>query len=167
MDNSIRKPAFQPETPQSGWWKSPASLATDPVFLRVEEKYRLASVGLYSAAIGWALTHNAEDGWVPAAAIVCGQVCAAPREELEAVAKALLAAGIWCEAVVGGIEGFVVAGAEKAVRERYARQISASNAGKASQQKQEPANTYNKWPKKPQRIDPDRPVDWSQVSDEL
>lgn len=167
MENELRQPALQPATPQSGWWKSPASLATDPVFLRVTEKYRLAAVGLHTAAIGWALTHNAEDGWVPVAAVVCGQVCAAPREELENVAKAIVTAGIWCEAVVNGIEGFVVAGAEKAVRERYARQVSASNAGRASQTQHGSSTANNRWPKRQQKIDPDRQVDWSQVSEEL
>lgn len=161
------KPLHQPETPQSGWWKSPASLATDPVFLRVKDQYRLASVGLYTASVGWSLTHNAKEGWIPSAAVYCGQLCAAPRQELEEVAAALVAAGLWCEATVDGIDGFVVAGAEKAVQERFARQLSASNAGKASQQSGQPRSTGSRWPQRPPKPDANSSVDWSQISGEL
>lgn len=164
MDRQMPKPQYQPETPQSGWWKSPASLATDPVFLRVEDQYRLAAVGLYTASIGWSLTHNAQDGWLPAAAVYCGQVCAAPRQELENVSAALVVAGLWCEASLDGIDGFVVAGAEKAVQERYARQVSASNAGKASHGAKSPAP---RWPQRPEKPDANRAVDWSKETGEL
>lgn len=164
MDRQLPKPQYQPETPMSGWWKSPASLATDPVFLRVEDQYRLAAVGLYTASVGWSLTHNAEGGWIPSAAVYCGQVCAAPRKELEEVASALVSAGIWCEASLDGIDGFVVAGAEKAVQERYARQVSASNAGKASQGAKSPSP---RWPQRPERPDANKSVDWSKETGEL
>lgn len=168
MDRNLPQPQYQPATPLSGWWKSPASLATDPVFLRVKDEHRLAAVGLYTAAVGWTLTHDASEGWVPAAALLCGQVCAAPREQLEAVTKALVEAGIFVECELDAMNGFIVAGAAKAISERFARQSNASAAGKASAEAQANVrSTPSKYPPRPPRIDPDKPVDWSKVSDEL
>jgi hypothetical protein len=165
MDIPLPTPPHAPSTPQSGWWKSPASLATDPVFLRVSDEHRLAAVGLYTAALGWTLTHNSEEGWVPAAALFHGQVCAAPADQLRTVANELVDAGIFSAGVLGDMDGFVVAGADKAIRERFARQLSASAAGKASAEAQASARpTAQKYPTK---IDANKPVDWSKETGEL
>ena len=169
MDRNLPQPQYSPATPSSGWWKSPASLATDPVFLRVSDAHRLAAVGLYTAAVGWTLTHDASEGWVPAAALLYGQVCAAPREQLEAVTAELVKAGIFVECEMDAMKGFIVAGAAKAIRERFARQLSASTAGKASADAQASTRTApaSKFPPRPAKIDPDKSVDWSKVSEEL
>lgn len=169
MDRKLPQPQYQPATPPSGWWKSPASLATDPVFLRVPDEHRLAAVGLYTAAVGWTLTHDAGEGWVPAAALLYGQVCAAPSEQLRVVAESLVTAGIFVEVELDGMAGYIVAGAAKAISERFARQQSASAAGKASAEAQASGRTPtpSKYPGRPPRIDPDKPVDWSKVGETL
>ena len=168
MDEQLPIPPNAPSAPPSGWWKSPASLATDPVFLRVSDEHRLAAVGLYTAAVGWTLTHESAEGWLPTAALYYGQVCAAPSEQLRAVAAELVKAGIFAEAVHGGMEGFTIAGAAKAIKERFARQVSASNAGKASAEAQAngrppaPQNYVRPWKSY------DLPkVDWSKETGEL
>lgn len=166
MDLPIPVPRYAPATPQSGWWKSPASLATDPVFLRVSDEHRLAAVGLYSAAVGWTLTHDSSEGWVPAAALIYGQVCAAPAEQLRVVATELVDAGIFAAAVMHDMDGYIVAGADKAIKERFARQASASTAGKASAEAQ--ASTRTIAPSRSNgKIDANNPVDWSKVTGEL
>ena len=171
MEEQIAARGFAPSSPQSGWWKAPASLATDPVFLRVEDEYRIASVGLYVAAVSWAVLHNSEEGWVPNAALTCGQVLAAHHKQLVETVQALAKAGIFSEHVNLGIEGYFVAGAEKAVLERFKRIESAANAGRNSQKQKtvepQPGEqfTVDKFGRK--RFDPDIPVDWSSVSEDL
>lgn len=165
MSTQLPQPEFTPANPASGWWKAPGTLATDPAFLRVPDDLRLAAVGLYVASLGWALSHQGEDGWVPASALHLGQACAAPREQLEAAARALVVAGLFATASVGGLDGYVVAGASKAVQERFARQQSAQNAGRASASGGRPSSNYS--PKSHGRVNPDRKVDWSQVSEQL
>jgi len=175
MENQIPKPLHGPSQPQSGWWKAPASLATDPVFLRVSDEHRLGAVATYTALIGWCLTHNSKEGWVPAPAISYGQVLAAPREQLEAATAALVEAGILTPVDLGGVPGYVVAGAAKAVEERYNRQASAANAGKTSAENKKAANqgqsrnavTLDRYGRK--RFDPDAntDLDWSTISEEL
>jgi len=64
-----------PATSPSGWWKCPSGLGTSEVYLRVSDQRRLAAVGLYVSAIGFALSHDS-GGWVPRAGILFGQVCA-------------------------------------------------------------------------------------------
>lgn len=158
MDYQLPKPTHEPSTPKAGWWKAPASLATDPVFLRVSTTHRLSAVGLHAAATGWCLNNNSTDGWIPCDAVLCGQVCAAPSAQLGEVATELVKAGIWAEAEKDGIDGYVVAGAAQYVEERFARQASASNAGMKSQQVQ--ASRSGKL-----RINPDAPTDWSKESE--
>ena len=167
MEDDLPQPQFQPATPPAGWWKSPASLATDPVFLRVSDEHRLAAVGLYTAAVGWTLTHSSREGWVPAAALLYGQVCAAPQAQVQAVLDALVAAGVFLPTVVDGMNGYVVAGARKAVQERFARQESAAGAGRKSQEQRGDSAPASKFPKPKPRIDANTPVDWSMVSAEL
>ena len=167
MENIQPEPTHTPSMPQSGWWKCPQSLATDPVFLRVEDDQRLPAVGLYVACIGWTLTHNSVDGWLPVAAVTYGQVLAAPSNQLVAAAGALLKAGLIVPAQVNGMDGYIVAGASRAVAERYRRQESAAEAGRASQQKQGGERQGgNKLPPK-NKIDPNAAVDWSKVSTDL
>lgn len=165
MDENINQPLFSPRTPASGWWKAPATLATDPVFLRVEDSLRLEAVAAYVSAIGWALTHNAEDGWMPAAALLYGQACPAPPERLKAAAGALVSAGIFTLCNVDGISGYVIAGAAKAVKERFARKDAASAAGKVSAEVQ--SRTAKEPRQKPGKIDANMPVNWSNVSEQL
>lgn len=163
MDIPLPAPQHSPSTPPAGWWKSPASLATDPVFLRVSDDQRLAAVGLYTAAVGWSLTHENPEGWIPAAALFCGQVCAAPSEQLREVARELVDAGIFAAAVMHDMDGFVVAGAAKAISERFARQQSAANAGRASAE----AQASTRYSSSPRKIDANKPVDWSKQTGEL
>ena len=171
MDDELPQPLYQPAAPPAGWWKSPASLATDPVFLRVADEHRLAAIGLYTAAIGWTLTHNSNQGWVPTAALLYGQVCAAPQAQVQSVLDALVVAGVFLPAESDGMVGYVVAGARKAVQERFARQESASGAGKRSQEsradKTESSNQtrYDRSGRK--IIDANAKTDWSKVSTEL
>lgn len=169
MDRQLPQPQYQPATPSSGWWKSPASLATDPVFLRVQpDELRLASVGLYTAAVGWTLSHDAAEGWIPTAALLYGQVCAAPTDQLRQVTDALVAAGLFVEVELDGMEGVIVAGAAKAHAERYARQQSAANAGRASAEAAAGKEaSSSKYPPRPRRFDANTPVDWSKETGEL
>lgn len=171
MEDELPQPVHQPATPPAGWWKSPASLATDPVFLRVDDPHRLAAIGLYTAAIGWTLTHSSNQGWVPAAALLYGQVCAAPQQQVQAVLDALVAAGLFLPTVVDGMNGYVVAGAKKAVQERFARQESASGAGRKSQEARSEKSAETE-PRKFDRqgrqiFDANRKVDWSKETGEL
>lgn len=168
MEHSSPTPTHSPSMPQSGWWKCPQSLATDPVFLRVEDSQRIAAVGVYVASLGWCLTHTSTDGWVPTAAVSYGQVLAGPREQLDAAAAALVGAGLFAIAEVNGMNGYVVAGAAHAVAERYKRQASAAEAGRASQASQGASRTPSTSPyRRPSKPNPDAPVDWSQVSTDL
>lgn len=165
----MTNPLVAPAMPPSGWWKSPSTLGTDVVFLRVSSEHRLAAVGLYTSSVGWALTHDSSDGWIPAEAIYFGQVCSAPESLLRTVADQLVTAGVFRAEARGGLDGYIVAGAVKAIDERFARKESASAAGKKSQQSRLPnaeaqvrVDKYGN-----RRIDPNMPVDWSQVSGEL
>jgi hypothetical protein len=171
MDDELPQPLYQPATPPAGWWKSPASLATDPAFLRVDTEHRLAAIGLYTAAIGWTLTHSSAQGWVPAAAMLYGQVCAAPQQQVQAVLDALVSGGLFLPASVDGMNGYVVAGARKAVQERFARQESASGAGKRSQEARtgKPAEVDPpKFDRQGRRVlDANRKVDWSKETGDL
>lgn len=169
MSRELPQPQHQPATPPSGWWKSPGSLATDPCFLRVDSSLRLAAVGLYTGAIGWILAHDAVEGWIPEAALLFGQVCAAPSDQLATVSAELVKAGIFAAVNLDGMNGFVVAGGVKALNDRFARQKSASTAGKASAEAQATSrsSTPSKYPGRPPRIDPDKKVDWSQVDEAL
>ena len=159
MERELPQPQYQPSTPPSGWWKAPSSLATDPVFLRVPDELRLAAVGAYTAAVGWCVQHEAAEGWIPNAAIMYGQVCAAPTEQLRTVVDALVTAGLLLAVELDGMKGYVVAGAVKAVTERFARQKSASNAGTRSAEVA--AEKQNRYPQRRPKIDANTPVDWS------
>ena len=159
MDRQLPQPQYQPSTPLSGWWKAPASLATDPVFLRVPDEHRLAAVGTYAAAVGWCVQHEAAEGWIPNAAIMYGQVCAAPTEQLRDVVDALVTAGLLAAVELDGMKGYVVAGAVKAVTDRFARQKSASDAGKKSAEAA--AEKMDRYPPRRPKIDANAPVDWS------
>jgi hypothetical protein len=80
----------------------------------------------------------------------------------------MVRAGIFAVANQGGMEGFTIAGASKAIKERFARQASASNAGKASAEAQ--ANVRpnaSRYPERPAKIDANKPVDWSKQSEQL
>lgn len=167
MSTELPQPTFELNTPAAGWWKAPSALGTDPVFLRVEDRHRLASIGLYVASIGWALNHAAKNGWIPEPAVTGGQLTAAPRDQLVEVAEALVAAGIWARCELDGMAGFVIAGASKAVEERFARQNSASKAGKASAQSGSQKAPTSKYPTRPVTPDPNKYVDWSKESGEL
>jgi hypothetical protein len=166
LEHVAPTPTHSPSMPQSGWWKCPQSLATDPVFLRIEDEQRIASVAVYVASLGWCLTHNSSEGWVPSAAVSYGQVLAGPRDQLNAAAEALVGAGLFAIAEVNGMSGYVVAGAAHAVAERYKRQASAAEAGRASQASQS-ANRSPSTYRRPSKPNPDAPVDWSQVSTDL
>ena len=165
MTNQLPQPPFAPKSPASGWWKVPATLATDPVFLRISDENRLEAIAVYLSAVGWALSHNAEDGWMPSAALLYGQACPAPTNKLKVAAEELAAAGIILECSVDGIPGYVIAGASKAVKERFARQEAASTAGKASAEAQVKSGRY--FAPKQGKIDANRPTDWSNVAEEL
>lgn len=165
MDDNLPQPNFILTTPAAGWFKTPAAIGSDQVFLRVPDSLRLSAVGLFISSIGWALNHNAQNGWIPAAAVHGGQLTAAPRDQLLLVSESLVGAGLWLPLTIDGLDGYVVAGAATAVKERFARQLSASNAGKASQAGGAP--TYGRFPQKARRVDPDAKVDWSAVSTEL
>lgn len=168
MEIELPQPTYRLDTPASGWWKAPSAIGTDPVFLRVEEEHRLAAVGVYIASIGWCLMHNSRDGWLPAAAVTSGQVIAGDREQLLKTAAALVAAGIWARANVDGLDGFVVAGASKAVEERFARQENARKAGQTSAQaKSTNSAPVREYAKRPGRIDANAAVDWSKQTGEL
>lgn len=159
MERQLPQPQYQPSTPPSGWWKAPSSLATDPVFLRVPDEHRLAAVGTYAAAVGWCVQHEAAEGWIPNAAIMYGQVCAAPTEQLRTVVDALVTAGLLVAVELDGMKGYVVAGAVKAVTERFARQQSAANAGTKSAEAA--AEKRERQQLRRPRIDANAPVDWS------
>lgn len=165
MKSELPQPRFAPKTPASGWWKAPATLATDPVFLRISDQIRLEAIAVYISAVGWALVHNAEDGWIPEAALFYGQACPAPMDRLKIAATQLVTAGIISECSVDGIPGFVISGASKVVKERFARQEAASTAGKASAEAQTKSGRYG--PQKVGKIDANRPTDWSNVSENL
>jgi hypothetical protein len=168
MEDDLPQPQFQPATPPAGWWKSPASLATDPVFLRVPDTDRLAAIGAYTASVGWTITHSSEQGWVPAAALLYGQVCPAPQDQMARAIEGLVSAGLFLPTDVDGMGGYVVAGAKKAVEERFARQKSAAGAGHQSQkQRSEADESVKRYPPSKKRIDANAPVDWSKVSSEL
>ena len=166
--NELPQPTYQLSAPAAGWWKAPSSLGTDPVFLRVPETCRAAAIGVYISSIGWCLNHNAQNGWIPAAAVVGGQVVAALRQDLEAAAAGLVKAGVWCEVELEGLPGYVVAGAAKAVAERYARQESARQAGITSREVSAArAPSPSKYPPKKTAPDPNKWVDWSKETGEL
>jgi len=167
MDNELPVPAYKLTTPAAGWFKTPAAIGSDQVFLRVPDDLRLGAVGLFISSLGWALNHNAQNGWIPAPAVYFGQLTAAPREQLEATAEALVVAGLWAKASIDGLEGFVVAGAQQAVQERFARQQSASRAGQSSQVVQAKKDPVNRFPPRTEKPNPDKPVDWSSVSEDL
>lgn len=161
-------PPVSPAMPPSGWYKFSAGIPTDPVFLRVNDEHRLASVGLWAAAVGWTLIHDSEDGWVPDAALVYGQACAAPSDQIRAVIEQLVAAGLFSPETRDGLAGYRVGGAEKAISERFARKESASAAGKKSQEAQADKRSQMRVDRFGRKhFDPDVPVDWSQVSGEL
>ena len=160
MDRTLPQPQHQPSRPPSGWWRAPASLATDPVFLRIPDELRLAAVGAYLAAVGWCVQHEAAEGWIPKAAVMYGQMCAAPSEQLKTVIEALVSGGLLAAAAVDGMDGYVVAGAANAVSDRFARQQSASNAGKASAEAA--SSKSHRYPPKRPTIDANAQVDWSQ-----
>jgi hypothetical protein len=167
MEDNLPQPTFVLTTPAAGWFKAPSAIGSDQVFLRVSDDLRLAAVGLFISSIGWALNHNAQNGWVPAPAVHGGQLTAAPRELLVRVSEALVGAGLWLPLTIDGLDGFVVAGAAVAVQERFARQANASKAGQTSQQNQGSRFTSQRFPAKPNKPDPDAKVDWSRVSEEL
>ena len=144
------------QTQAAGWWKAPASLGTDPAFLRVPDEIRVAAVGLHVGAVGWCLNHDARDGWIPEAAVLSGQVVPSLREILLDVCEGLVLAGLWIRASKEGMEGFVVAGAEQSVRERFARQESARQAGITSREV-----ASQRSPDKRKRVDANNYVDWS------
>lgn len=157
--------------PPSGWYKFGAGIPADPVFLRVKDELRLASVGLWAAAVGWTLIHDSADGWVPDAALAYGQACAAPSDQIRTVIEQLVVAGLFSPETRDGLDGYLVGGAAKAISERFARKESASAAGKKSQEAraeqadrrgQMRVDRYGKT-----HFDPDGYVDWSQVSGEL
>lgn len=163
MDDNLPQPSYVLTTPAAGWFKTPAALGTDPVFLRTPDELRIACIGLFCSSIGWALNHNAKNGWIPEPAISFGQVIAAPSNQLQEVAAALVHAGLWLPLELDGIRGFVVAGAATAVQERFARQASASNAGRTSQMSQNAKSA----PNGKKKIDANDPTDWSKVSELL
>lgn len=168
METELPQPTYRIDTPAAGWWKAPSSIGTDPAFLRVDEKYRLGAVGLYISSIGWCQVHNSSNGWVPKAAILSGQVIAGEKQQLVETAEALVLAGIWSEARLEGLEGFVVAGAAKAVQERFARQENARRAGQVSaQMKTSQSGDQREYKKRSQRVDANTKVDWTSVSSEL
>jgi hypothetical protein len=165
MDNELPSPTYKLTTPAAGWFKTPAAIGSDQVFLRVPDELRLAAVGLFIASIGWALNHNAQNGWIPAPAVLGGQLTAAPRDLLQATSEALVNAGLWATASIDGLDGFVVSGAAVAVQERFARQQSASKAGQSSQNVQQTRQTTPYV--KASKPNPDAKVDWSRVSEEI
>ncbi len=165
MNKQPPQPLFAPRTPSSGWWKLPATLATDPVFLRISDGLRLEAIAVYIAAVGWTLSHNAEDGWLPPAALIYGQACPAPSERITAAVQELVAAGIIAPYEVDGIPAYVIAGASKAVQERFARQEAASTAGRASAEAQ--THGGKSGASRGGKLDANKVTDWSQVSEEL
>lgn len=160
-DLSTPQPTYELTTPAAGWFKMPAAIGSDPVFLRAPAPVRMACIGLYCSSIGWALNHNAQKGWVPEEAVLFGQVVAAPRDLVMEVIQALVHAGLWLPFEMDGIRGYVVAGAAVAVQERFARQASASKAGTMSRE-----NANKNVPRKP-RIDANAQVDWSNIDENL
>lgn len=164
---SLPQPTRGLQTETAGWWKAPSSLGTDPVFLRVPDAVRLSAIALHACSIGWALNHDARDGWIPAAAVQYGQIVAAPPETLVEAADGLVQGGLWVPAEKDGLPGFVVAGAALSVEQRFARQESARQAGITSAATRPVGTSKFSPPKK--RIDPDanRAIDWSKVSEEL
>jgi hypothetical protein len=167
MEDNLPQPTFVLTTPAAGWFKTPAAIGSDQVFLRVSDDLRLAAVGLFVSSIGWALNHNAQNGWVPAPAVHGGQLTAAPRELLVEVSEALVGAGMWLPLTIDGLDGYVVAGAALAVQERFARQSSASKAGQTSQLNQGSRVTSQRFPAKTNKPNPDSKVDWSTISEAL
>jgi hypothetical protein len=162
MNNfSTPQPTYELTTPDAGWFKMPAAIGSDPVFLRAPAQMRMACIGMYCASIGWALNHNAQKGWIPEEAILYGQVVAAPSDMVMEVIQSLVTAGLWLPLEMDGIRGYVVAGAALAVQQRFARQSSASKAGTMSRE-----NALRKSERKP-RIDANAPVDWSNVEETL
>jgi hypothetical protein len=166
MENELPTPTYKLTTPAAGWFKTPAAIGSDQVFLRVPDELRLGAVGLFISSLGWALNHNAQNGWIPAPAVLGGQLTAAPREQLVATAEALVQAGLWAKVAIDGLDGFVVSGAAQAVQERFARQQSASRAGQSSQSVQQ-ARSVSATFSKAGKPNPDAKVDWSRVSEEL
>lgn len=166
MEQELPQPTYELNTPAAGWWKAPAAIGSDPIFLRVTDELRMAAVALHVSTLGWALNHAATLGWIPGPAVLGGQVIAAPRQQLEEAAAALIGAGLWVAVEVDGLAGYVVAGAARAVKERFARQVSASNAGRTSQSNQA-KSTPSRYPTKAMKPDPDRYVDWSKETGEL
>lgn len=153
---NLPQPAFQPAFPPSGWWKCPISIFNDPVVYRLEPEIRLSAIGLLNAAIGWALSANCSDGWVPREAMLRGQACPAPEELIKNCLEALNEAGLICATPKDGVEGYVISGAAKAAADREARKQSASDAGKASQAKRAPLFRG--------QLEADQKVDWSKES---
>ena len=167
MEDDLPQPAFLLTTPAAGWFKVPAAIGSDQVFLRVKAPQRLAAVGLFIGSIGWALNHNAKNGWIPAEAVHGGQLVAAPHDLLVQISEALVDAGLWMPVSVEGLDGYVVAGAATAVQERFARQTSASRAGQASQQAQNANVPRGNFGARPSKPNPDNKVDWSGISEAL
>lgn len=166
MEQDLPQPTYELKTPAAGWWKAPAAIGSDPIFLRVPDELRMSAVALHVSALGWALNHAATLGWIPGPAVLGGQVIAAPRDQLEGASAALIGAGLWVSVEMDGLAGYVVAGAAKAVQERFARQNSASNAGRTSQSNQARA-AASRYPTKPRTPDPNKYVDWSKETGEL
>lgn len=158
---TLPEPKYQLEVPPSGWFKAPQSLAGHTVWARVDERLRLATIGLHVAGIGHVMTHDETHGFIADA--VLGQVAPVPIDQLREVAQQLVTVGLWAKCEYDGLPGYVVGGAREAVAGRKARKISAQVAGAASQAGRDPrTRTTIKG-----QLLADQPVDWSKVGEDL